>query len=131
MTQRKARGTVFAVTSAIALKGEQRQTRNWLYYLQTILIKETRPAFVHAQSCLTFCDPMDYSLPGSSIHGILQAGILEWVATPSSKGSSWPRDQTSISCIAGRFFTAEPLGEVLKEAKLLGKWMPRKELWKE
>jgi len=74
---------------------------------------------------------MDWSLPGSSIHGILQAGILEWVATPSSKGSSWPRDQTSISCIAGRFFTAEPLGEVLKEARLLAKRMPRKELWKD
>ena len=43
------------------------------------------------------CDPMDYSLPGSSVHGILPAGILEWVAMPSSKGSSWPRDQTHLS----------------------------------
>ena len=41
---------------------------------------------------LTLCDPMDYSLPGSSIHGILQARILEWVALPSSRGSSRPRD---------------------------------------
>ena len=45
------------------------------------------------QSCLTLCDPMDYSLPGSSVHGILQAKILEWVAMPSSRGSSRPRDQ--------------------------------------
>ena len=45
------------------------------------------------QSCLTLCDPMDYSLPGSSVHGILQARILEWVAISFSKGSSWPRDQ--------------------------------------
>ena len=48
---------------------------------------------------------IDCSLPGSSVHGILQARILEWVAIPSSKGSSWVRDQTLISCIAGRFFT--------------------------
>ena len=45
-----------------------------------------------AQSCLTLCDPMDRSLPGSSIHGILQARILEWVAIFSSRGSSQPRD---------------------------------------
>ena len=49
-----------------------------------------------AQSCPTLCDPMDYSPPGSSIHGILQARILEWVAMPSSRGSSQPRDQTFI-----------------------------------
>ena len=50
------------------------------------------------QSCLTLCDPMDSNLPGSSVHGILQARTLEW-------GSSWPRDWTQVSCIAGRFFT--------------------------
>ena len=52
-----------------------------------------------------FCNPMDRSLPGCSVHGILQAGILECVAMPSSRGSSWPRDQICIShgsCIAGR-----------------------------
>ena len=49
------------------------------------------------QPCLTLCDPMDCSPPGSSVHGILQARILEWVAMPSSRGSSWPRDQTSVS----------------------------------
>ena len=47
----------------------------------------------------------DYSLPGSSVPGILQARILEWVAIPFSRGSSWSRDQHSISCIVGRFFT--------------------------
>ena len=49
-------------------------------------------------SCLTLCDPMDCSLPGSSVHGILQATILEWVAMPSSRGSSQPRDGTHVSC---------------------------------
>ena len=58
-----------------------------------------------AQSCLTLCNPLDYSPPGSSVHEILQARILERVAIPFSKGSSQPRDQTEVSCIAGRFFT--------------------------
>ena len=58
-----------------------------------------------AQSCLTLCNPMDWSPPGSSVHGILQARILEWVAIPFSRGSSWSRDWTQVSCIAGRFFT--------------------------
>ena len=56
------------------------------------------------QSCPTLCDPMDCSSPGSSIHGILQARILEWVAISFSRGSSQPRDQTQVSCIAGRHF---------------------------
>ena len=57
-----------------------------------------------AQSCPTLCDPMDRSLPGSSVHGILQARILESVAISFSRGSSQPRDQTRISRIAGRCF---------------------------
>ena len=66
------------------------------------------------QSCLTLCHPVDYSLPGSSVYGILQARILEWVAMPSSRVSSLPRDRTQVSCgscVAGRFFTAEPPGK--------------------
>ena len=66
------------------------------------------------QSYPTLCDPMDCSPPCSSVHGILQARILEWVAMPSSKVSFQPRDQTCIfwgSCIAGRFLTTEPLGK--------------------
>ena len=59
------------------------------------------------QSCSAFCNPMDHSLPGSSVHRIQQPRILEWVNMPISRGSSWPRDWTCISCvsnIAGRFF---------------------------
>ena len=52
------------------------------------------------QSCLTLCDPMDYSLPGSSIHGILQARILEWVTISFSKESSQPRDWTYVFCVS-------------------------------
>ena len=54
-----------------------------------------------AQSCPTLCDPMAYT-----VHGVLQARILEWVAFPFSRGSSWLRDRTQVSCIAGRFFTS-------------------------
>ena len=53
------------------------------------------------QLCPTLCDPMDCSLSGSSVHGILQARILEWVAISFSRGSSQPRDQTRVSHIAG------------------------------
>ena len=61
------------------------------------------------QLCLTLCDPLDCSPPGSSVYGILQARILEWVAIPFSRGSSWPRDPTQVSCIAGRFWaTSDP-----------------------
>ena len=52
------------------------------------------------QSCLTLCNPIDYT-----VRGILQTRILEWVAFPFSRGSSWPRNPTGVSCIAGRFFT--------------------------
>ena len=71
------------------------------------------------QLCLTLWDPTDYSPPGSSVQGILQTRILEWVAMPSSRVSSWPRGRTHISCgscIADRFFTAQPPGKIWKLA---------------
>ena len=58
-----------------------------------------------ALSCLTLRDPMDCSPPGSSAHGILRARIVVWVEISFSRGSSTPRDQTWVSCIAGRFLT--------------------------
>ena len=74
------------------------------------------------QSCPTLCIPMDCSLAGSSIYGILQARILESVAISFSRGSFWPRDQNCISCdfcIAGRFFITEPPGKPLKPRLLV------------
>ena len=65
-----------------------------------------------AQSCLALCDFMNCSLPGSSVHGILQARILEWIAIPFSRGSSWPRGQTQVSCFVGRFFTIWATGKM-------------------
>ena len=64
------------------------------------------------QSCATLCDPMDWSPPAFSVHGILQARKLEWVAFPFSRGSSWLRDRTQVSCIAGRCFTGWATREV-------------------
>ena len=58
-----------------------------------------------AQSCPTLCDPMDHSPSGSSVHEIFQARILEWGAISFFRGSSQPRDQTQVSCTAGKFFT--------------------------
>ena len=66
-----------------------------------------------AQSCLTLCDPTDCSPPGSSVHGIFQARILERVAISFSRGSSQHRDQTHVPCISciGGFLTTELPGE--------------------
>ena len=64
------------------------------------------------KSCLTLWDPMDCSPPTSSVHGILQARILQWVAMSFSRGSSWPRGQTCISCITGGFFTVWATGRL-------------------
>ena len=70
------------------------------------------------QSCLTLCDPVDCSPPSAPDRRTLQAGVLAWVAMPSSKGSSWPRDWTWISSLTspalpGRFFTPSTTWEAL------------------
>ena len=68
----------------------------WVYtYVSTLV----------AQSCLTLCDPMNCGLPGSSVHGMLQARILGWVAISFSRGSSRPRDGIQVSRIASKLFT--------------------------
>ena len=63
------------------------EMRSWTFCMHAKLL----------QSCLTLCDPMDHSPSGSSVHEILQARILEWVAMPSSRGSFWPKDWTWVS----------------------------------
>ena len=75
---------------------------------------------VCSQSCQTVCDPMEYSLPGSSVHGIISARILEWVAIFSFRGSSWPRDQTCVSCIfsTGRWMCQAPLSFTISQSLL-------------
>ena len=73
--------------------GRDRKAENELHHLG-VKVKG-------AQSCPTICDPLDYT-----VHGILQARILEWVAYPFHRGSSQPRVQTQVSRTAGRFFTS-------------------------
>ena len=73
-----------------------------------------------SQSCPTLCDPMDCSLPGSSVHGIFQARVLEWVAISFSRGSSWPGNWTQVSHIAGRRFTIWATREALSANQVLG-----------
>ena len=77
------------------------------------------------QSYLTPCGPMDCSPPGSSVHGILQATILQWVAMPSSRGSSWPRDQVPVSyvsALAGSIFTTSTTWEAFYKVYSATKW---------
>ena len=77
---------------------------------------EAEPSEVKvAQLCPTLCNPVDYT-----VHGIFQARILEWVAFPFSRGSSQPRDRTWVSCIAGGFFTTEPLRKPRVKQFILG-----------
>ena len=70
--------------------------------------------------------PMDCSPPGFSIHGILQVEILEWVAISISRGSSWPRDQTQVSCLAGRFFTIWATKEASSLCLAISNWIMEK-----
>ena len=87
---------------------------------------------VCAQSCPALCNPMDYSPPGSSVHGIFQTRILEQVVICFPRGSSWPRDLTYISCVAGGFFTTEPPGKPREEEivdKSLGGKIIKPEDW--
>ena len=81
-----------------------------------------------AQSCLTLCNPVDYSLPGPLSVGIFQARTLEWVAYPSSRRSSQPRDQTQVSYIAGRFFTSWATREAQRRL-LCPQGFSRQEYW--
>ena len=105
------------------MKGKKKQTKkslfihvvmikkcikNWqigFIFLLTFLLGITTRSEVKSLSCIWLCDPMDCSLPSSSVHGIVQARVLEWVAIFFYRGSSRPRDRTWVSCIAGRHFT--------------------------
>ena len=78
----------------------------WSQYLSALLASDQHESESEvAQSCPTLGDPMDYSLPGSSVHGIFQAVVLEWIAISFSRGSSRPRDRTRVSHIVDRRFT--------------------------
>ena len=75
----------------------------WLGFL--VFIQAVKVKVLVAQSCPRLCNPMDCNLPGFTVHAILQAKILEWVAISFSRGYSQAMDQTQVSCITGRLFT--------------------------
>ena len=92
--------TIFHIFKIFPLK-------NWFTDIKILYISSYAAAAV-AKSCLILFDLMDCSPPGSSVHGISQARILEWIAIFSPRASSPPRDQTCLSCLAGGFLTTEP-----------------------
>ena len=81
------------------------------------IVLSTSAACVHAQSYPTLGDPMDCSPLSSSVHGISQARMLEWVAISSSRGSSPPRDRTRVCCVGRQVPTAEPPGRRTRKEK--------------
>ena len=91
-----------------------------------VLVVQSRPAL---------CVALDGSPPGSSVHGILQASILGWVAISISRGSSWPRDRTHVFCIVGRCFTIWAMKKALhtglwsKQESIFPRWYQNRE-WK-
>ena len=108
---------IYLFTSGLILRGQQVSTIasvlfRFSLYSQCVCVSVcvcVRESI--AQLCLTLCNPMDYSLPGSSVHGILQARILEWVAMHCSRESAWLRDWTKSPALAGRFFTTSATWE--------------------
>ena len=91
------------------ISNSQTQLNNWIELNWNQKVKSESEV---TQSCPTLCNPMDCSLSGSSVHGIFQARVLEWVAISFSTGSSRPRDRTQVSHIAGRQFTIWATREV-------------------
>ena len=81
-----------------------------MYRCTSWTIKKAESESEVAQSCPTLCDPVDCSLPGSSVHGIFQARILEWVAISFSRGSSQPRDEPWSSALCADALPSEPPG---------------------
>ena len=105
----------FTLTENLSL--ESPSWEEWPYtciYIDVGMVSNGEMKALVAQSRLTLCSPMNCSLLSSSVHGNLQARIPEWVAIPFSRGSSWPRDQTWVFCIAGRFFITSELPGKLK-----------------
>ena len=100
---------VWRTVSYVSLM-EGEEWSNWLFHAAHLYVRKLGWKFIVkwvsevAQSRPTLCDPVDCSIPGFSIHGILQTKILEWVTISFSRGSSQPRDRTWVSCIAGRRF---------------------------
>ena len=110
LSWQKERTELISTKPSLCPPWDQELARSQIITLTTQLC----PSLFLFLSRVQLCDPMDCSPPGSSVHGILQARILEWGAISFSGWSSWPRDQTHVSCFAGGFFfffNTEPPGK--------------------
>ena len=111
----RVRGLFYISESWTEIEPSLKKGLHWLFIMSYWLRLVTfLCAYLAAKFCPTLCDPMDCSLPGSSVHGILQARILEWVAISFSRGSSWSRIEPASPALAGRFFTTKPPGNPKK-----------------
>ena len=103
------------LTHSVSTLGNPAQRQSFLKFVSNMFSESESEV---AQLCPNLCDPMDCSPPGSSVHGIFQARVLEWVAISFSRGSSWPRDRTQVSCIVGRCFTIWATRETCSQVTL-------------
>ena len=92
----------------------------WTRHAPCSPLKGKKVKILVTQLCPTLCNPVDCSPPGSSIHGILQSRILEWVVIFFSRGSFWPKDPTQVSWITSRFFTVWVTKEALTSWQIEG-----------
>ena len=116
----KERSTPWDVVLGVQMRGrskggvrEQRRCGSWGHSALLSGSPPFRSSVANVLVASDSCDPMDCSPPGSSVHGIYQAGILEWVIISFSRGSSWPRDRTQVSHIADRFVSVWATREAL------------------
>ena len=98
----------FVGFSSVQRQLHMHQISNDSFFLSLLTISDYPCCCLVAESFPTLCNPMDYRPPASSVHGISQARILEWVAITFSQGFSQSRYQTCVSCITGKFFATEP-----------------------
>ena len=106
------------VTNGDDLKNKTEQGVKWNALLTSQPPPTSLAELLVTQSCLTLCNLMDRRPPGSSVHGILQARILEWVTIPFSRASSQSGNQIQVSCLADRFFTFWVAGEDLQRSQM-------------
>ena len=110
-------------------------SRYWGRVFWLLIVASGYSVWVHTKSlqlCPALCDPMESSLPCSSVHGILWVRTLKWIAMSASRASSKPRDQTHVSCsscITGGFFTAEPPEKALLATEMQTKTWAAILLW--
>ena len=99
-------GVSQADKEVLEVVGTNVKVKNMIFCVSNLIFH----CVLDAQSCLTLCDPMDCSSPGSSVNGILQARILEWVAIPFSRGSSQPRIKPRFPALQAESLPSEPPG---------------------